>query len=134
MMASVPFQKCQIQNLARLEGGEKLKSAFCLLFAYNDCVSERWCIVTVTDQEGRRRSLDVLASSTYHAAHQYVAHVKNQAAGELPVPTLATVFEVVAHGKVHRIAGRGLQRWIVRRRHELNGPKVFLFSQRLGLE
>ena len=41
----------------------------------------------------------------------------------LPNPTLATVFEVVADGKVYRVAGVALQRWIVERRQNWNGPK-----------
>jgi hypothetical protein len=64
----------------------------------------------------------------------YVVHAKNQLAAQLPVPTRATIFEVVIDGKVHRIEGQGLQRWIVQRGHALNGPKGFLFSQRPGLE
>ena len=29
----------------------------------------RWCTVTVTDQDGRRHSIDVQATSTFDAAH-----------------------------------------------------------------
>jgi hypothetical protein len=58
-------------------------------------VAERWCTVTVTDQQGRRRSLDVRATSIYDAAHLYVTHAKQNRAANLPAPTVATVFEVV---------------------------------------
>jgi hypothetical protein len=76
----------------------------------------------------------VLASSTYDAAHLYVAHAKAQPSASLPVPTLATVFEVVIDGRVHRVQGAALQRWITRRRQEWKGPRGFLFSQRPTLE
>jgi hypothetical protein len=52
----------------------------------------------------------------------------------LPKPTLATMFEVVIGGRVYRVAGSALQRWIVERRNRLNGPKGYLFSQRPTLE
>lgn len=94
---------------------------------------ERWCTVTVTDESGRRRSLDVIASSTYDAAHLYVAHAKEQPQAGLPVPTLATVFEVVNGGKVFTVEGAALQRWIDQRRQEWKGPKGLLFSRRPSL-
>ena len=90
---------------------------------------DRWCTVTVTDEQGRRHSLDVQACSTYDAAHLYVARAKT-AAGQLPIPTLATTFEVVTAGRVYWVEGAALQRWILRRREEWKGPKGFLFSQR----
>jgi hypothetical protein len=52
----------------------------------------------------------------------------------LPIPTLGTEFEISAEGKVHRVKGAALQRWILKRRGELNGPKGFLFSQRPALD
>jgi hypothetical protein len=91
---------------------------------------EGWCTVTVTDPDGRRHSLDVLAASTYDAAHLYVAHAKQQPEAQLPVPTLATVFEVVRGGKVYTVAGAALQRWIEQRRQEWKGPRGMLFSRR----
>ena len=94
----------------------------------------RWCTVTVTDPDGRRHSLDVLADSTYDAAHLFVVEAKKERAVGLPMPTLATVFEVVANGKVYRVAGAALQRWIVERRQAWNGPKGYMFSKRPGLE
>jgi len=84
----------------------------------------RWCTVTVTDPDGRRHSLDLLADSTYDAAHLFVVEAKMERAVGLPKPTLATVFEVIANGKVYRVAGMALQRWIVQRRQSLNGPDV----------
>jgi hypothetical protein len=97
-------------------------------------MAERWCTVTVTEANGRRHSLDVLAASTYDAAHIYVTHAKAQPATGLPRLTLATVFEVAIDGKVHRVGGAALQRWIVRQRRELGGPRGMVFSQRPMLE
>lgn len=91
---------------------------------------ERWCTVTVTDEAGRRHSLDVQASSTFDAAHLYVAQAKTNPDARLPLPTLATVFEVVTSGRVYRVKGAALQRWIAQRRQEWKGPKGFLFGQR----
>ena len=93
----------------------------------------RWCTVTVIDPDGRRHSLDLLADSTYDAAHLFVVEAKKERAVGLPKPTLATVFEVVADSKVYHVAGKALQRWIVERRQKLNGPKGYLFGQRPGL-
>jgi hypothetical protein len=90
--------------------------------------------VTVIDPDGRRHSLDVLADSTFDAAHLFVVEARNERSVGLPKPTLATVFEVVADGKVYRVPGAALQRWIVERRQKWNGPKGFLFSKRPGLE
>ncbi|HYW37343.1 MAG TPA: hypothetical protein VE957_04450 [Terriglobales bacterium] len=91
---------------------------------------EHWCTVTVTDADGRRHSLDVIASSTYDAAHLYVTHAKAQPEAGLPVPSLATIFEVVNDGKVYTVEGAALQRWIEQRRQEWKGPKGLLFSRR----
>ena len=83
----------------------------------------RWCTVTVTDQDGRRHSVDVQATSTFDAAHLFVVEAKKERAVGLPKPTLATVFEVVAAGKVYRVTGTALQTWIVEKRRTWNGPK-----------
>ena len=91
---------------------------------------ERWCIVTVTDRYGRRHSLDVLAFSTYDAAHLYVTHARAQPQSGLPIPNLTTVFEVVNGGKVYTVEGTALQRWIEQRRQEWKGPRGLLFSRR----
>ena len=90
--------------------------------------------MTVTDPDGRRHSLDVLADSTYDAAHLFVVEAKKERAVGLPKPTLATVFEVVTSGKVYHVAGAALQRWIVERPQTWKGPKGFLFCKRPGLE
>ncbi len=94
--------------------------------------------MTVTDEKGQRHSLDIQAESTYDAAHIYVSTAKSQAAAMLPngvpVPTLATVFEIIVDGKVYTVKGTALQRWISRRRGELKGPRGLLFSQRATLE
>ena len=91
---------------------------------------ENWCTVTVTDATGRRHSLDVIATSTYDAAHLYVTHAKAQPQSGLPLPTVETVFEVVNGGRVYTVVGAALQRWIEQRRQEWKGPKGLLFSRR----
>ncbi len=88
----------------------------------------------MTDPNGRRHSLDVRADSTFDAAHLFVVEAKKERAVGLPAPTFATVFEVVAAGKVYRVTGAALQRWIVEKRSTWNGPKGYLFCQRPGLE
>jgi len=94
----------------------------------------RWCTVTVTDPEGRRHSVDVQASSSFDAAHLFFVEAKKERAVGLPKPTLASVFEVCTAGKVYRVTGAALQRWIVEKRRTWNGPKGYLFCQRPGLE
>jgi hypothetical protein len=94
----------------------------------------RWCTATVTDSEGRRHSMDVQAASLFDAAHLFVVEAKKVRAVGLPKPTLATVFEVVTAGKLYRVTGAALQRWIVEKRITWNGPKRMLFRQRPGLE
>ena len=91
---------------------------------------EKWCTVTVIDSEGRRYSLDVRASSTYDAAHLFVAHAKGQPQAQFPIPTTETLFEVITCGNVYTVKGSALQRWIEQRRQEWKGPKGLLFSQR----
>lgn len=82
--------------------------------------------------------MDVQAESVYDAAHIFVSSAKSQQAamlpGRVPPPTLATVFEVVCDGKIYRVEGTKLQKWIVKRREELKGPKVLLFKQRSTLD
>jgi hypothetical protein len=51
----------------------------------------------------------------------------------LPVPTLATVFQVVNEGKVYIVEGAALERWIDQRQQESKGAKSLLFSQRPSL-
>ena len=98
----------------------------------------RWCTVTVTNAEGARHSIDVRAESTFDAAHLYVVTAKSKQAAMLPsripVPTVATVFEVVAEGKIFRVHGAALRRWIAKRREELGGPRGLLFRERPGID
>ena len=98
----------------------------------------KWATVTVTDDEGRRHSMDVQAESVYDAAHIFVSSAKSQQAamlpGRVPLPTVATIFEVVCAGKIYRVEGKKLQKWIVSRREELKGPKGLLFKQRATLD
>jgi hypothetical protein len=47
--------------------------------------------------------------------------------------TVATVSEVVAEGKIFRVHGAALRRWIAKRREELGGPKGQLFRETLPL-
>ena len=81
-----------------------------------------------------RHSVDVCASSTFDAAHLFITHAKADPRNGIPRPTVETVFEVVIDGKVHRVAGKALQRWILKQRQERKGRAGFLFSQRPVLE
>jgi hypothetical protein len=74
--------------------------------------------------------LDVQAESSFDAAHLYLAHVASHPAYGMPIPTTATLFEVVADGKIFHIDGRRLQRWIEKMRQESKGPRGMLFKQR----
>ena len=75
-------------------------AGFYIRLVFASCVIllfvSKWCTVTVIEPDGRRHSLDVLAESTYDAAHLFVVEAKKERAVGLPKPTLATVFEVVA--------------------------------------
>jgi len=73
-------------------------------------------------------------TSTFDAAHLFVVEAKKERAVGLPKPTLATMFEVVAAGKIYHVTGAALQRWIVEKRSSWKGPKGYLFCQRPGLE
>jgi hypothetical protein len=90
-----------------------------------------WATVTVTDRTGKRYSLDVEAESTYDAAHLFLTKAKEHIIREpLPIPSLETMFEVTVNGKVHKVSGAILQRWIMKRREEWKGPRGLLFKQR----
>ena len=93
-------------------------------------MSAVWCTVTVTDGGGRRHSLDIQADSSYDAANLYLTHVVQTPTCGLPRPTVDTVFEVVAEGKVLRVNGHRLKKWIEKRRVEWNGPRGYLFNKR----
>ena len=81
-----------------------------------------------------RSTVDVQATSTFDAAHLFVVQAEKERAVGLPKPTLATIFEVVAAGKIYHVTGAALQRWIVEKRSSWKGPKGYLFCQRPGLE
>jgi hypothetical protein len=51
----------------------------------------------------------------------------------VPVPTLATVFDVVTEARVYRVTGTALQRWIEQRRQSWQGPRGALFRNRPSL-
>jgi hypothetical protein len=90
-----------------------------------------WATVTVTDSSGKRYSLDVEAESTYDAAHLFLTKAKGHLIREpLPIPSLDTTFEVTVNGRVHKVPGAKLQRWILKRREEWKGPRGLLFNQR----
>ena len=110
--------------------------ALCSPNDWNSPMPDRWCTVTVTDDAGKRHSLDVLASSTYDAAHLYVTQAKarTRPAPLLPTPSLHTMFEVVANGRVYHVSGTALQSWIEQRRQAWKGPKGMLFRQRPDLK
>ena len=99
-------------------------------FLRYDGLVGKWCTVTVIDSEGRRYSLDVNADSSYDAAHLYLTHVNGHPGSGMPIPTTATVFEVITEGRIHQVSGARLKSWIEKRRAEWKGPRGFLFSQR----
>jgi len=90
----------------------------------------KWCTVTTLDGDGKRYSLDVLAESSFDAAHLYLTHVRSNTACGFPIPTTSTVFEVVAAGSVLHVSGARLKKWIEYRREEWKGPRGLLFKQR----
>jgi hypothetical protein len=89
-----------------------------------------WCTVTVIDPDGRRHSLDVLADSSYDAAHLFFAHAKAHRGSGLPIPTPETVFELTAKGRVHTVVGAKLREWILRERTQRKGPQGYMFGKR----
>ena len=68
-------------------------------------MGDRWCTVTVIEESGRRHSVDVLASSTFDAAHIFVTHAKADPRNGIPRLSVDSVFEVtvgegsMGHGK-----------------------------------
>ena len=110
--------------------GKSVSDPIVSLFLRYDITVGKWCTVTVTDGEGKRYSLDVNADSSYDAAHLYLTHVRGNPGCGLPIPTTATLFEVVMQGSIHRVPGARLKKWIENRRQEWKGPRGLLFSQR----
>lgn len=86
--------------------------------------------MTVIDPDGRRHSLDVLADSSYDAAHLFYTHARTHRGSGLPIPTIETVFEVSVKGRVHSVLGAKLKEWIVRERSERKGPMGYMFAKR----
>jgi hypothetical protein len=101
---------------------------------YTAGMGERWCTVTMIEESGRRHSVDVLASSTFDAAHIFLTHAKADPRNGIPRLSLDSVFEVVVDGKIHRVEGRALQQGILRERRERKGPREVLFSRRPTLD
>jgi len=93
-----------------------------------------WCTVSVCDPDGRRHSLDVLADSSYDAAHLFFVHAKAHRGSGLPMPTPETIFEVTAKGKVHNVPGSKLRAWILKERTQRKGPQGYLFGKRPVME
>lgn len=93
-------------------------------------MSERWCTVTITDAQGRRHSVDVFASSTCDAAHLYLTHAKGNPESRLPIPTRETIFEVVTAGRLYRVTGKALEKWVEQRRETWKGSRGLLFRKR----
>ena len=94
-------------------------------------MGNRWATVTMTDYTGRRYSLDVYASSTFDAAHMFVAHAKSDPKNGFPKPTAENLFEVAIDGKIHRVHGKALRDWILKEREERSrGPSGLMFSRR----
>jgi hypothetical protein len=87
----------------------------------------------MVDEGGRRYSVDVCASSTFDAAHLFVAHAKSDPRNGIPRPTVNSEFEVVVDGKIHRVSGKALQQWILTQREERKGPAGYIFSKRPNL-
>ena len=86
--------------------------------------------MTVADGDGKRYSLDVNADSSYDAAHIYLTHVRNNPSCGFPIPTTSTLFEVVTGGRIHRVPGARLKKWIENRRLEWKGPRGMLYAKR----
>jgi hypothetical protein len=82
-------------------------------------------------ESGRRHSVDVLASSSFDAAHIFLTHAKAYPRNGIPRLSLDSLFEIVVDGKIHRVEGRALQQGILRERKERKGPRGVLRRQRL---
>jgi hypothetical protein len=88
--------------------------------------SSKWsnrCAATVTDAEGGGTAWTCRRATRTTSRILDVVEAKSERQVGLPEPTLATVFEVVTGGKVYRVTGAALQRWIVQNRSSLNGLK-----------
>lgn len=90
--------------------------------------------MTVIEESGSRHSVDVLASSTFDAAHIFVTHAKADPRNGIMRLSVDSVFEVVVDSRIHHIAGKALQQWILKEREERKGPRGILFSWRPTLD
>jgi hypothetical protein len=93
-----------------------------------------WCTVTVVDPDGRRHSLDVLADSSYDAAHIFLTHAKADRRSSLPIPTREAIFAVTAKGRVYKVIGAKLREWIAKERTQRKGPSRYLFGKRATMD
>jgi hypothetical protein len=93
-------------------------------------MASRWATVTLIEGSGRRWSVDLAASSVFDAAHLFLAHAKGNPRNGLPRPTTESTFEVSIDGKVHRVTGKSLQRWILNERNDRRGPAGYVFGKR----
>jgi hypothetical protein len=107
--------------------------AFSSPLVYNGLVAS-WCTVTVVDPDGRRHSLDVLADSSYDAAHIFLTHAKEHRRSGLPIPTPDTIFEVTAKGRLHKVNGAKLREWIAKERTQRKGPSGYMFGKRATMD
>ena len=109
-----------------------MSAVFRLFFPLCDTIRfvATWCTVTVFDPDGRRHSLDVLADSSYDAAHLFFVYAKTHRGSGLPIPTATTAFEVVANGRIYKVMGAKLRDWIQRERTRRKGPQGYMFSKR----
>jgi hypothetical protein len=87
-------------------------------------------MVTVVEPDGRRHSLDVLADSSYDAAHIFLTHAKADWRPGLPIPTMDTMFEITAKGRVYKVTGAKLREWISREGTQRKGPAGYMFAKR----
>ena len=90
----------------------------------------RWATVTMIAANGRRYSEDLCATSTFDAAHLFVAHAKADPRNGIPKPTVESLFEVVIDGRVYRVTGKALRGWIEKEREERKGPSGLVFRRR----
>jgi len=59
-----------------------------------------------------------------------MTHVRGNPGCGFPIPTTSTQLEVVADGRIHRVQGARLKKWVENRRQEWKGPQGLMFSQR----
>ena len=101
---------------------------------YSPCVRlSSWCAGTLVHRDSDRAAgIAWVCRRQAHATQPIYSsfHAKTNPALQLPIPTLATAFEVVAAGRFYCVKGTALQKWILQKQQEWKGPKGLLFSQR----